>query len=207
VASEKRKTTSNSHSLLIVISGPSGVGKDATLTTIKKAGLPYHHVLTATTRPKRSGEQDGVDYWFISQQKFQDMVKKNQLLEWAKVYGNYYGVPKKQIVQALKQGKDVIVKVDVQGAETIKRIMPDALLIFLMPPSFEELANRLKQRYGMSSTELDIRLGKAREEMERVPIFDCVITSYTDNLDLTMAEINTAVATEKNQMKPRTIGT
>ncbi|HEX7364699.1 MAG TPA: guanylate kinase, partial [Dehalococcoidia bacterium] len=156
---------------------------------------------------KRSGEQDGVDYWFISQQKFQDMVKKNQLLEWAKVYGNYYGVPKKQIVQALKQGKDVIVKVDVQGAETIKRIMPDALLIFLMPPSFEELANRLKQRYGMSSTELDIRLGKAREEMERVPIFDCVITSYTDNLDLTMAEINTAVATEKNQMKPRTIGT
>ncbi len=205
MAYERRKTTRNSHSILIVISGPSGVGKDATLTTMKKAGLPYHYVSTATTRPKRPTEQDGVDYWFISEDEFQRMIRKNQLLEWATVYGNHYGVPKNQITKAFKQGKDVIIKVDVQGAETIKRIVPDAVLIFLMPPSFEELTNRLRQRYGMSSEELDIRLGKAKEEMERVPIFNYAITSYTDNLDRTVAEINTAIAAEKKRAKPRVV--
>lgn len=203
--SDKRKTNRNSDSLLIVISGPSGVGKDATLSMMKRTGLPYHYVLTATTRPKRPTEQDGVDYWFMTEDKFQQMLKKNQLLEWAKVYGNYYGVPRKQITEAFKQGKDVIVKVDVQGAETIKRVVPDAVLIFLMPPSFEELANRLRQRYGASSSELDIRLSEAREEMERVPIFDYVIASYTDNLDRTVQEINAAVAAEKKRAKPRVL--
>ena len=141
---EKRKNTQSAHPLLIVISGPSGVGKDATLDRMKKAGLPYHYVLTATTRPKRPGEKDGVDYWFVSEDKFHQMVEKNQLLEWAKVYGNYYGVPKREIKEALKQGLDTVVKVDVQGAATIKQILPDALFIFLMPPSPEELASRLK---------------------------------------------------------------
>jgi guanylate kinase len=205
VPSEKRKANRNSDSLLIVISGPSGVGKDATLSMMRRAGLPYHYVLTATTRPKRPTEQDGVDYWFMTEDKFQQMLRKNQLLEWAKVYGNYYGVPRKQITEAFKQGKDVIVKVDVQGAETIKRIVPDAVLIFLMPPSFDELANRLRQRYRTSSSELDIRLSEAREEMERVPIFDYVIASYTDNLDRTIQEINAAVAAEKKRAKPRVL--
>lgn len=202
---EKRKNTQSAHPLLIVISGPSGVGKDATLDRMKKAGLPYHYVLTATTRPKRPGEKDGVDYWFVSEDKFHQMVERNQLLEWAKVYGNYYGVPKREIKETLKQGLDTVVKVDVQGAATIKRILPDALFIFLMPPSPEELANRLKQRYGSSSADLDVRLGKAQEEMESLPLFDYVVISYTDNLDLTVTEINAAVTAEKCRIKPRMV--
>jgi guanylate kinase len=205
VTREKRKNTQSAHPLLIVISGPSGVGKDATLDRMKKAGLPYHYVLTATTRPKRPGEKDGVDYWFVSEDKFHQMVEKNQLLEWAKVYGNYYGVPKREIKEALKQGLDTVVKVDVQGAATIKQILPDALFIFLMPPSPEELASRLKQRYGSSSADLDVRLGKAQEEMESLPLFDYVVISYTDNLDLTVTEINAAVTAEKCRIKPRMV--
>jgi guanylate kinase len=205
VTRDKRKNTQSAHPLLIVISGPSGVGKDATLDRMKKAGLPYHYVLTATTRPKRPGEKDGVDYWFVSEDKFHQMVEKKQLLEWAKVYGNYYGVPKREIKEALKQGLDTVVKVDVQGAATIKQILPDALFIFLMPPSPEELANRLKQRYGSFSADLDVRLGKAQEEMESLPLFDYVVISYTDNLDLTVTEINAAVTAEKCRIKPRMV--
>jgi guanylate kinase len=201
VVRKKGKNTKTAHPLLIVISGPSGVGKDATLDRMKKAGLPYHYVVTATTRPKRPGEKDGVDYWFITEDKFQQMIKRKQFLEWAKVYGNYYGVPKREIKEALKQGLDTVVKVDVQGAATIKQIMPDALFIFLTPPSLEELANRLKQRYGLSSADLDVRLGKAQQEMESLPLFDYVITSYTDNLDLTAAQINDSVNAVKCQIK------
>lgn len=190
---EKRNNAQREHPRLIVISGPSGVGKDAALATMKETGLPYHYVLTATTRRKRRGEKNRVDYWFISEDKFQQMVKKNQFLEWANVYGNYYGVPKREIDEALKQGLDTVVKVDVQGAATIKRILPDALLIFLMPPSFEELANRLKQRYSSSSADLDMRLGKAKEEMKSLPIFDYIITNQTDNIEHTVAEINAAI--------------
>jgi guanylate kinase len=131
------------------------------------------------------------------------MVEKNQFLEWANVYGNLYGVPKEEIDEALKQGMDTVVKVDVQGASTIKRIMPDALLIFLMPPSFEELANRLKQRYGSSSVELKVRLGKAKEEMRSLPIFDYVITNQTDHLDRTVTQINAAVAAAKRRQNER----
>jgi guanylate kinase len=201
VVRKKGKNTKTAHPLLIVISGPSGVGKDATLDRMKKAGLPYHYVVTATTRPKRPGEKDGVDYWFITEDKFQQMIKRKQFLEWAKVYGNYYGVPKREIKEALKQGLDTVVKVDVQGAATIKQIMPDALFIFLTPPSLEELAKRLKQRYGLSSADLDVRLGKAQQEMESLPLFDYVITSYTDNLDLTAAQINDSVNAVKCQIK------
>jgi guanylate kinase len=203
MAREKQKKAQEANPLLIVISGPSGVGKDATLATMKEASLPYHYVLTATTRTKRPGEKDRIDYWFISEEKFQDMVKKNQFLEWANVYGNFYGVPKQEIDEASKQGLDTVVKVDVQGASTIKRIMPDALLIFLMPPSFEELANRLKQRYGSYSADSDIRLSKAKEEMKSLPIFDYVITNHTDHLDLTVTQINAAVAAEKHRQNER----
>jgi guanylate kinase len=205
VVRNKKKSTKTAPPLLIVISGPSGVGKDATLHRMKKAGLPYHYVVTVTTRPKRHEEKNGVDYWFISEAKFHQMVKENQFIEWAKVYGNYYGVPKREIKEALKQGLDTVVKVDVQGAATIKQILPDALFIFLMPPSSEELANRLKRRHGISPADLDVRLGKAQEEMESLPLFDYVITNHTDNLDLTADQINAAVSAAKCQTKPRVI--
>ncbi|MBM3142609.1 MAG: guanylate kinase [Chloroflexi bacterium] len=202
---DKLNATLSAHPLFIVISGFSGVGKDATLDKMKKVGFPFHYVVTATTRPKRPGEKDGVDYHFLSEDKFRQMIKTNQFLEWAKVYGNYYGVPKREIEEALRQGQDIIVKVDVQGAATIKQILPDAVFIFLMAPSTEELANRLKQRHGLHSEDLDLRLSKAREEIERLPLFDYVVVSHTDDLDLTVTQINAIVTAEKCRLKPRVV--
>jgi guanylate kinase len=205
VTHDKLNATLSAHPLFIVISGFSGVGKDATLDKMKKVGFPFHYVVTATTRPKRPGEKDGVDYHFLSEDKFRQMIKTNQFLEWAKVYGNYYGVPKREIEEALRQGQDTIVKVDVQGAATIKQILPDAVFIFLMAPSTEELANRLKQRHGLHSEDLDLRLSKAREEIESLPLFDYVVVSHTDDLDLTVTQINAIVTAEKCRLKPRVV--
>lgn len=202
---DKLNATLSAHPLFIVISGFSGVGKDATLDKMKKAGFPFHYVVTATTRPKRPGEKDCVDYHFLSEDKFRQMIKTNQFLEWAKVYGNYYGVPKRKIEEALRQGQDTIVKVDVQGAATIKQILPDAVFIFLMAPSTEELTNRLRQRHGLHSEDLDLRLSKAREEIKSLPLFDYVVVSHTDDLDLTVTQINAIVTAEKCRLKPRVV--
>jgi len=191
--------------LLIVISGPSGVGKDATLARMKESGLAFNCIVTTTTRQKRAGEKDGVDYHFLSEEQFHKMVKTRQFLEWAKVYDNYYGVPKKEIKEALKRGEDAIVKVDVQGAATIKKIMPDAVFIFLMPPSIEELTKRLKQRHSKLSAELKLRLDKAQEEIKKISLFDYVAVSHKDKLDLTVSQINAIITAERCRVKPRVV--
>ena len=195
----------SSNRLLIVLSGPSGVGKDALLRKMKEQKYPFHYVVTVTSRPRREGERDGVDYRFISQREFQQMIDNGELLEWANVYGNYYGVPRKEISQALSKGRDVIVKVDVQGAATIKRILPQAVCIFLRPPSMEELERRLKQRHSESAKDLALRLRKAEEEMKSLPLFDHVLTSYQGKLDEAISQIQSIVAAEKRQVKPRVV--
>ncbi|PIZ26812.1 MAG: guanylate kinase [Chloroflexi bacterium CG_4_10_14_0_8_um_filter_46_9] len=195
----------SSNRLLIVLSGPSGVGKDALLRRMKEQKYPFHYVVTVTSRPRREGERDGVDYRFVSQREFQQMIDNGELLEWANVYGNYYGVPRKEISQALSKGKDVIVKVDVQGAATIKRILPQAVCIFLRPPSMEELERRLRQRHSESAKDLALRLQKAEEEMKSLPLFDHVLTSYQGKLDEAISQIQSIVAAEKRQVKPRIV--
>ena len=195
----------SSNRLLIVLSGPSGVGKDALLRRMKEQKYPFHYVVTVTSRPRREGERDGVDYRFVSQREFQQMIDNGELLEWANVYGNYYGVPRKEISQALSKGKDVIVKVDVQGAATIKRILPQAVFIFLRPPSMEELERRLRQRHSESARDLALRLRKAEEEMKSLPLFDHVLTSYQGKLDELISQIQSTVAAEKRQVKPRIV--
>lgn len=193
------------HPLLIVISGPSGVGKDSTIAQMKRDGIPLHYVVTATTRPMRSTEKDGVDYHFLTEAKFQQLVKENHFLEWAKVYGNYYGVFKKEISDALDNGQDVILKVDVQGATTIKRIAPDALFIFLMPPSMQELINRLEKRHGKLDDDLRSRIDKAKEEIESLPLFDYVVVTHKAKLDATVAEISSIILAEKCHVQPRIV--
>jgi guanylate kinase len=133
------------------------------------------------------------------------MIENNQLLEWAVVYGNYYGVPKKEIEHALNSGFDAIVKVDVQGAATIRKIIPEALYIFLLPPSMEELANRLKQRGYQSESDLNLRLNTASAEMETIDLFEYAVISYEDNLELTVNHIMSIITAEKCRVKPRTI--
>jgi len=201
----KQEGSQGSQPLLVVLSGPSGVGKDAVLSRMSKLGRHFHYVVTATTRPKRYGEKNGVDYHFLSQKKFQQMRDKNQFLEWANVYGNYYGVPKDEISSALSKGIDAIVRVDVQGAAAIKEILPEAIFIFLMPTSIEELEKRLRKRRSESSTDLELRLERAKGEMKSLPLFDYVLTSHQDKLDDVVSQIDAIVAAEKCRVKPRIV--
>lgn len=191
--------------LLVVLSGPSGVGKDSVLAHLKRTGQNYFFVVTATTRPQRPGERDSVDYHFLSQAEFQAMVAEGELLEYAQVYGHWYGVPKKPVRQALEEGKDVIIKADVQGAATIKGVAPQAVAIFLAPPSLEELEQRLRQRHSETPAALALRLKIAQEEMERLPFFDYVVINAQDKTEEAADKIEAIITAEKCRTTPRKV--
>ena len=191
--------------LLIVLSGPSGVGKDAVLHYLKKSSPSFKFVTTMTTRPRRHNEKDNVDYHFVSQDEFEKLLKNNELLESANVYGNWYGPPKEPIRQALKQGYDVMVKVDVQGAATIKKLAPQAVFIFLMPPSIDELANRLKQRYTESAESMTMRLQACENELKQIPHFDYVVINHRNQIETAVNEIKAIITAEKCRVKQREI--
>jgi len=191
--------------LLVVLSGPSGTGKDAILSRLKKSGYPAQFITTVTTRPKRTQEKDGVDYQFISAERFQKMLEGKQFLEYAQVYGNRYGVPKEPVSKALEQGKDVILKVDCQGAATIKKMVPQAVFIFVVPPSMEELTARLKGRRTESDFDCDLRLKTAAEEMKQLPLFDYVVVSQQGQIDLAVLAIEAIIIAEKHRVISREI--
>jgi len=189
--------------LLLVLSGPSGAGKDAVLYRMKELKAPLCSIVTATTRPKRPAEKDGVNYHFVSEVEFQRMIKQKALLEYANVYGNWYGVPKQPVKEALDRGEDVIVKVDIQGADSIKKLVPQAVSIFLVAPSMQELNNRLKQRNTESKTDLELRLQTAIEEMERRHRFDYVVVNHPQQLDSVVEEIRAIITAEKMRLTHR----
>lgn len=191
--------------LLIVLSGLSGVGKDAVLSGLRQSGSPLEFIVTVTTRPRRPSENDGVHYHFVSDAEFQEMIDGNQLLEWASVYGKRYGVPAGPVGQALKNGKDVIVKVDVQGAATIKKILPQAVFIFLATLSMEDLAQRLKQRRTETPSDLELRLKTAAGEVEKLPMFDYIVFNRPGELDRAVADIEAIITAEKCRVTPREI--
>jgi len=179
---------------LFVLSGPSGAGKDSVLTRLKERELPLHFVVTVTTRPPRPGEVDGREYHFVSEDRFRELRDKGELVEWAEVYGHFYGVPRWEIEEGRSRGKDVIVKVDVQGAAALKRLYPEAILIFLTTPSFEELAERLRQRRTETPFDLDLRLKTAFEEMKRRDFFDYNIVN--SQLDKAVDELEAIIRGE-----------
>ncbi len=191
--------------LLIVLSGPSGVGKDAVLNRMRELKYPLEYITTVTTRSRRASERDHIDYHFISAEKFHKMIEGNKLLEWANVYGNWYGVPKEPVKQALDEGRDTIIRVDIQGAATIKKILPQAVFIFLRPPSMEELALRLKQRHTESSFDLTLRTKTARGEMKKLSLFDYVVFSWRDEIDRAVSDIGAIITAEKCRVTPREI--
>ena len=191
--------------LLIVLSGPSGVGKDAILARMKESGYPLEYITTVTTRPRRPAERDNVDYHFISLEKFQEMVESGELLEWAEVYNNWYGVPKETVKKALDRGQDTIIKIDVQGATTIKKIIPQAIFIFLIPPSVEELVTRIKQRRTESAFDLALRIRIAEKEIEQLPLFDYVVVNRPGEIDQAVSEIKAIIAAEKCRVSPRQV--
>lgn len=189
--------------LVVVISGPSGVGKDATVRRMKELGLPFHFVVTATTRTRRPGEIDGADYHFLTHQQFQELLEQNELLEHAIVYGEHKGIPKEQVRGALASGLDVIMRLDVQGAATIRKLMPDAVLIFLVPSSEEELIRRLEQRKTETPEGLATRIATARQEMERIHEFDYVVVNSDCHLDETVEQIRAIIIAEKCRVHKR----
>ena len=193
------------HPLLIVISGPSGVGKDSLIQRMKERGYPVHFVVTATNRPPRPGEVHGVDYLFLTTEECLRMEREGELLEHAIVYGQHKGVPKRQVREALVSGKDVIMRVDVQGAATIRRVVPEAVLIFLTASSEEELEQRLCVRGGDPPEQLQKRIATAREEMKRLPEFDYVVVNRDRELDRAVDDVVAIIQAEHCRTKPRVV--
>jgi guanylate kinase len=191
--------------LMIVISGPSGVGKDALINEMKKHNVPFHFVVTATTRPIRQNETDGVDYIFVSLAEFADMINKNELLEHAVVYGDYKGIPKQQVRDAMASGKDVIMRIDVQGAATIRRIIPNAIFIFLTAESEESLEKRLRERKTEADDQLKLRIATARQEMKRVNEFDYLVVNNDCQLEETVHRVLAIILAEKSRVIQRKV--
>lgn len=191
--------------LLIVISGPSGAGKDTVMQRMKERGLPFHFVVTATTRPKRANEVHGRDYWFVSKEEFARMINEDELIEHAIVYGDYKGIPKQQVREALASGMDVIMRIDVQGAETVRRMAPEALMIFLTTNNEDELVHRLKTRKTETVDSLAIRIATARKELKRLDAFDYVIVNHDFRLDETVDVIRAIINAEHHRVKPRKV--
>ncbi len=191
--------------LLIVISGPSGVGKDTVLHRMKERNLPFHFVVTATTRQKRENEIHGKDYFFVSHDEFARMIEENELLEYAIVYNDYKGIPKQQVREALASGKDVIMRVDVQGAATVRKLAPEALLLFLTTQNEEELVKRLMGRKSETPEGLKLRIATARQELKRIAEFDYVIVNSDCHLDETVDTVIAIIEAEHHRVLQRKV--
>jgi guanylate kinase len=206
---EKNRTTDpfrrERSPLLVVISGPSGVGKDSIVYRLKEREYPFHFVVTATDRPPRPHEVHGRDYYFYTTAEFERMIAEGELLEHAWVYGQHKGIPKAHVRQALGSGQDVVMRVDVQGAETVKALVPEAITVFVTCESEAELVSRLRQRRTESEEALQCRVATAREEMLRIPDFDYVVVNRHNALDDAVDDVLAIMRTEHCRSVPRKI--
>lgn len=191
--------------LLIVISGPSGVGKDSIVQRMIERGFPFHFVVTATTRERRENETHGRDYWFVSKDEFARMIEQNELIEYAIVYGDYKGIPKAQVREALASGKDVVMRLDVQGAESVRKLAPEALLIFITCESEDELERRLRERKTETADSLSLRIATARKELQRLDAFDYVIVNQDFHLDDTVDKVRAIISAEHLRVHHRKV--
>ena len=172
---------------------------------MKERGMPFHFVVTATTRPKRDNEEHGRDYFFVSKEEFARMIEHNELIEYAIVYNDYKGIPKQQVRKALDSGKDVLMRLDVQGAETVRKLAPEALLIFMTTDSEEELVTRLKARNSETKDELALRIATARKELKRVEAFDYVIINHHGKVDDTVENVRAIIDAEHHRVNHREV--
>ena len=195
--------------LLVIISGPSGVGKDTIIDALRardpKEGGDYHYVVTSTTRSPRPGETPDVSYHFVSPEEFAALRESGELLEANEVHGNWYGTPRREVARVLASGRDVILKIDVQGARVVKERIPDALLVFIVPPSMEALFQRLRSRATETANELELRQRNAAIELARQGDYDQVVVNETGEIERTAAEIEAIIAQEKRRNGDRRI--
>ncbi len=205
VGSSELPQASPAPPMLVVISGPSASGKSSVVSGLRQLERPWHFAVTATTRPRRSGEVDGKDYIFLDVETFLRMRERDELLESAQVYDRWYGVPRQQVRDPLIAGKDVILGIDVQGAATIRQIAPEALSIFVMPASLEELGNRLSGRGTEDEAEMRRRLDEATTELGRIGEFDYRVVNRNGQLDTTVREVDAIIAAEKCRVNPRLV--
>jgi len=185
--------------MLVIVSGPSGVGKDTVIEALRRLPVPtrYHYVVTCTTRPPRVYEVDGIHYHFMTPQTFRRLRAENGLLEANEVHGHWYGTPRGEVQDALARGDDVILKIDVQGAAAVKAKIPEALLVFLVPPSLEDLFGRLQSRATETADEVDIRQRDAVLELAQADHFDHVVTNETGEIERTAARVEAIIRAEK----------
>lgn len=194
------------HPLVIVISGASGVGKD-TLARMLISTNPdkFYFVVTATTRPPRDDEVHGKDYFFVTTDEFAEMIEKDELLEHAIVYNDYKGIPKQQIRDALESKKDVIIRVDVQGAATIRKVIPNAISIFLLPATEEDLVERLRERKSETAEGLKLRIATARQEMKRMEEFDYFVVNAQGQQQMALENICSIIQAAHCRVKQEAI--
>lgn len=191
--------------VMVVISGPSGVGKDSVIERMRQRSLPFHFVVTTTDRTPRPGEVDGVDYDFVSTERFREMIAEDAFFEHALVYNQLKGVPKPQVRKALAAGLDVVMRLDVQGAKTVKEKVPAAITVFLVPPSLDALIQRLSNRGSDSRAQVERRIQMAIGEMDRLPSFDYVVLNRDGELDAAVDRIVAIMEAVKSSTARREI--
>lgn len=193
--------------LLVVVSGPSGVGKDTIIDALRARPRDpdYHYVVTCTTRAPRPGESDGASYHFIAPERFAALRDAGAFLEWAEVHGNSYATPRAEVRRALAAGHDVILKIDVQGAAAVKATVPDALLVFVVPPSLEALFSRLRARATETARELEIRQRNAAIELARAGDYDYVVVNEDGQVERTAERIDEIIVAERARHPDRRV--
>ncbi|HKF38456.1 MAG TPA: guanylate kinase [Ktedonobacteraceae bacterium] len=203
--SQKHRTAQSStrQALLFVLSAPSGTGKDTVINTLKQQGMDFYVVPSVTTRAPRPGESEGSPYHFVSQETFDRLVDQGELLEHAKVHGNWYGQPRQPIRDNLAAGRDVLLKIDVKGAATIRSKVPNAIFIFLTPGSLEDLAQRLADRQTETEEELQRRLADARTELAEQHWYDYVIYNQQGHLQEAVDYLRAIMMAEHCRVHPR----
>jgi len=189
--------------LLFVLSAPSGTGKDTVIKALKEQGMDFHVVASVTTRTPRPGESEGNPYYFVNQETFHTMVAHDELLEYANVHGNWYGQPLQQIRENLQTGRDVLLKIDVQGGATIRKRVPGAIFIFLLPGSEDELVERLTNRQTETEDERQRRLADSRIELAQQGDYDYIIENRQGHLDQAVEKLRAVMLAEHCRSKPR----